>query len=338
MNQRIARYLSLLLLFLPLLAGCDFVNGWLGSTAQSDPEQESVTENDSPNEALNANSVVSNVQFNQENITVGTFNIQVLGVKKMSDPVVVDALVKIIRYFDVLAIQELRSVDQSIIPELVQRLNDAGNEGSYGYNYMVGPRQGRTNSTEQYVFIFDENRVAFAGEAFMVPDDQDDRFHREPMVARFRCLTPPGRIPFTFSLINIHTDPDEARQEVDALADALSYVRKVHSHEDDILVLGDLNADPDHFYRFGEIPNLQALIPAKVPTMLRGQNCNDNIVLDRIATTEFLNKAGVFDFRSELGLSQELAEKVSDHLPVYAIFSIYESHSSDIAGRQSTIR
>src|SRR5204863_6411769 len=50
----------------------------------------------------------------------------------------------------------------------------------------------------------------------------------------------------------------------------------------------------------------------------------DNLVFDRTATQEFLGRSGVFDFLREYNLSEAQAKQVSDHLPVWAEFSIYE--------------
>ena len=50
----------------------------------------------------------------------------------------------------------------------------------------------------------------------------------------------------------------------------------------------------------------------------------DNIVYHEKATAEFTGRGGVFDFMREYGILQEDAMEVSDHLPVWAEFSIYE--------------
>jgi hypothetical protein len=55
-------------------------------------------------------------------ISIGSFNIQVFGTSKMSDANLMGYLVDIARKFDVLAIQELRSTDDTIIPRFVQMI------------------------------------------------------------------------------------------------------------------------------------------------------------------------------------------------------------------------
>jgi hypothetical protein len=61
-----------------------------------------------------------------------------------------------------------------------------------------------------------------------------------------------------------------------------------------------------------------------VPTNVRGTKLYDNIVYHSLATGEFTGRAGVFDFLREFNLNQDEALEISDHLPVWAEFSVYE--------------
>ena len=47
------------------------------------------------------------------------------------------------------------------------------------------------------------------------------------LVAMFRAKQAPPEQAFTFILMNVHTDPDEARQELDALAQAYTAVQRM---------------------------------------------------------------------------------------------------------------
>ena len=60
----------------------------------------------------------------------------------------------------------------------------------------------------------------------------------------------------------------------------------------------------------------------------------DNIVFDRNATVEYTGRSGVLDFAKEFSLTQEQALEVSDHMPVWAEFSVYEGGAAPmVAGR-----
>src|SRR5690606_17761294 len=136
--------------------------------------------------------------------------------------------------------------------------------------------------------------------------------HRPPFVAPFRVRGPPADQAFTFTLINIHTDPDEVKQELNVLDDVYRAVRNDGRGEDDIILLGDLNVDDRNLGEMGEVPGITWLI-AGVPTNTRGTKLYDNILIHRPSTTEFAGKAGVFDLMREFNLTMDQALEVSDH-------------------------
>ncbi len=251
-------------------------------------------------------------------IRVASFNIQVFGEKKVSDPRVRSLLVEIIRQFDVVAIQEIRS-KQDILPQFVDTLNAGGRH----YDFVIGPRLGRTTSKEQYAFVFDTASIEVDRTALYTVADPDDLLHREPLVGWFRVRGPQVEQSFTFSLVNIHTDPDETKQELDALAGVFRAVRSDGRGEDDVIVLGDLNVDDHHLGLLGQIPQIHWAISA-VATNTRGDKLYDNIVFSRAATTEYTGRWGVFDMIREFNLTVDEALRVSDHMPIWAEFNLFE--------------
>jgi endonuclease/exonuclease/phosphatase family metal-dependent hydrolase len=252
-------------------------------------------------------------------IRVATFNIQVFGRSKISKPVVMEILTRIIQQFDLVAIQEVRSQDDDILPRFIEMLNAQGRH----YDFVIGPRLGRTSSTEQYVYVFDRETIEVDRNQLYTINDPDDVLHREPFVAWFRARAAPSDQAFTFSLANIHTDPDEVQQEVDVLDDVFYAVRNDGRQEDDVLLLGDFNASDRQLGQLGRVPNM-AVALSNVATNTAGTKQYDNIVFDRQATREFTGRSGVFDFLRAYDLSLEAARDVSDHLPVWAEFSVVE--------------
>ncbi|MFM7249134.1 MAG: endonuclease/exonuclease/phosphatase family protein [Planctomycetaceae bacterium] len=248
-------------------------------------------------------------------VLVASFNIQVFGETKVSKPQVVEILARIVRRFDVVAIQEVRSKSDSVIPDFVRAVNADGSR----YHWLIGPREGRTVSKEQYCFIYDTNRIEVDAGSIGVVPDPSDRLHRPPMHARFRTRVIPESMAFTFWLVDIHTDPDEVPQEIDALADVFTAMRSLRPDEDDVILLGDLNAGPPQFGRLGKLPGA-AWAVSGVTTNTHRTKTYDNIVFDRFATAEYLGRWGVLDMQSTFGLPQEAALEVSDHNPVWAAF------------------
>jgi len=254
-----------------------------------------------------------------ESIRIASFNIQVFGSSKIQKPRVMDILARIVRQFDIVAIQEIRAKDQDIVPRFVELINAADRQ----FDYVIGPRLGRTSSKEQYAFIFDRASIEVDRSQLYTIDDPDDMLHRPPLVGWFRVRGPPAEQCFTFSLVNIHTDPDEVDLELDALDDVFRVVRDDGRKEDDVIILGDLNVDDRHLGQLGQLSGISWVISG-IPTNTRGSEQYDNFVFHQGATREFTGRGGVYDFMREYNLTQDEALEVSDHLPVWAEFSIYE--------------
>lgn len=268
-------------------------------------------------------------------LRIASFNIQVFGDAKASKPHVYDTLAQIVALFDVVAIQEIRTKDEFFMQKFVQRINELA--PGRQFDCRVGPRLGRTQSKEQYAFVFDTARVLVHPRMVYTLPDENDLLHREPLVAMFMARGPPADQAFTFILVNVHTDPDEAREEMDVLAQVYSLVRRNSGGEDDILMLGDFNTNVPNsrplsrsdLGRLGEIPNIYPVIQNE-PTNIIRTKLHDNILFHSLSTTEYKLRGGVYDFPRQLasmGVSLEQAKEVSDHLPVWADFSIYESGS-----------
>lgn len=288
------------------------------------------------------------VRHNDRTIRIATFNIQVFGPTKAGKPHVMQVLAGIVRHFDVVAIQEIRSRDQTLIPRFVKLINQpAGEAAPRNYRHVLGPRLGRTSSKEQYAYIFDAASVEVDRASVYTVGDPEDLLHREPLVAQFRVRGPPPDEAFTFVLVNIHTDPDEADMEVDTLADVYRAVRQASTSgasdsgvgEDDVIILGDLNApgelplDMRGLGRLGQLPGIQAAIVSE-PTNARRDKLYDNLVFHAPSTVEFTGRAGVLNVMRRFNLTSEEELSVSDHLPVWAEFTLLENGAS--GGRLAT--
>jgi endonuclease/exonuclease/phosphatase family metal-dependent hydrolase len=218
----------------------------------------------------------------QDTIRIASFNIQVFGEDKLADPAVMETLVQIVRNFDVVAVQEIRAQQQDILPHFVALLNA---DGQYHYEYVIGPRLGRTASKEQYAFIFDRASIEVDRLNLYTVDDPDDLLHREPLVGWFRARGPAPEEAFTFTLANIHTDPDEVDRELDVLDDVFYAVRDDRRKEDDTIILGDFNANDANLRQLGQISGMFAVV-RNTPTNTRGTKQYDNILFQETATPE----------------------------------------------------
>jgi deoxyribonuclease-1-like protein len=275
---------------------------------------------DPPGGAPPTTSISAASARNTGTVRVATFNIQVYGVSKAGKPEVMRILADVVRRFDVVAIQEIRAIDQTVLPQLVELANADGR----AYDFVLGPRLGRTSSKEQYAYVYDTARLEVEPDSVYTIPDRNDRLHRAPLVARFRTRSPSRGREFTFTLVNVHTDPDEVRDEVDLLDEVIRFVRRSDDREDDVILLGDLNADERKLGELAAMPNVAWVISGE-PTNTRRTATYDNLVFDARATGEYTGRAGVLDLEATYGLSRERALEVSDHLPVWAEFTDFES-------------
>ncbi|ETA67814.1 metal-dependent hydrolase [Methanolobus tindarius DSM 2278] len=250
-----------------------------------------------------------------DTLRIGAFNVQVFGVTKADKPEVMDVLADIVRTYDVIAIQEIRDKSQTALPELVDLVNSDGSE----YDYVVSERLGRTTSKEQYAYIYNTATVS-VNDAYTYPEPNGtDPFHRQPYIASIEALQ--GNYDAT--LIVIHTDPDEATEEINALDDVLSYAQSQNPEESDFIIMGDLNADGSYFDEDGtsDLDEYYWIIDDSQDTTTK----STDYTYDRIILTDdsdITGELGVFRFDLVYGLDEELTTDVSDHYPVYAEFMI----------------
>lgn len=249
-------------------------------------------------------------------IKLAAFNLQVFGTTKAGKPEVMDVLSKIIRNYDVIAVQEIRDSSQTALPKLRDAINSMGSP----YDYVVSERLGRTTSKEQYAYLYNTQTIQLIGSPYTYPDS-NDLFHREPYVANFKVKN--GN--FDFVLVTIHTDPDTATQEINDLTMVVEDARSKYQGEGDFIVMGDLNADCTYFKENSQSPlrssDYNWVINNSVDTTTKSTDCTyDRIIITTPAKTDFTGEAGVFRFDTAYNLNYESTIAVSDHYPVYAGF------------------
>ncbi|SCY70931.1 endonuclease/exonuclease/phosphatase family protein [Desulfoluna spongiiphila] len=251
-------------------------------------------------------------------LAIANFNVQVFGVSKAGKPEVMEALGTIISHFDVVAIQEIRDKSGRAIHVLEGKVDTLGHD----YDTVIGPRLGRTSSKEQYAYLYKSDALEFI-EAYTFDDSSDDIFHREPFIAQFRAREG----DFSFVLITLHTDPDDAASEINALPDVVADARDHFPDETRFMVLGDLNADCAYYDEDDTSSTLRGqgyrwLITNGMDTNLARSACTyDRIIITKETAPYFTGTSGIFPFDEVLGLSAKEAKAVSDHYPVYGIFT-----------------
>jgi endonuclease/exonuclease/phosphatase family metal-dependent hydrolase len=248
-------------------------------------------------------------------IRIYSFNIQIFGASKMKKPKVVDVLVDIISHVDVVAVQEVRSTNDEPVQQFMRLLPAR-------YDYVLGPREGRTASKEQYWVIYNTEKLSVVDSATY--DDSADRFQRSPLAVYFQTND-----RFDFILIDNHIQPSDAEKEIAALPEVIRYFQRMWN-ESDALVMGDFNADGSYYNE----NNLASVFPDSDyqivitneydTTVAESDNTYDRFIITASSKEDFTGNFGVvyydalYDF-SSLGIEPK---EVSDHFPVWAEFYI----------------
>lgn len=254
-------------------------------------------------------------------IRIATFHLDHFDRYKSMQADTVQALARIIRNFDIVAVQDIRCLEQHVLPRFVDAINGVTQD----FDFVIGPHVGRYPTQEQLAFIFNTQRVALDRSEIYTIQDPDDLLHSEPLVAWFRTRGAKPEEAFTFTLVNIHThDQDgEAERENRLLRSIFENVRNDRRGEDDIILLGDFQMPTTQLKKLANLPSAVFVI-AETPTDPAQLTQRHNIIFDSMATVEFTGRSGVLDFLREMNLSLEQAERISRHLPVWAEFSIFE--------------
>jgi endonuclease/exonuclease/phosphatase family metal-dependent hydrolase len=249
-------------------------------------------------------------------IKVAAFNIQVFGRTKRGKAEVMEVLVDVAREFDVMLVQEIRDISGETAPAYLDLING----GNASYAYVESERLGRSTSKESYAYYWDTETVEYVDGSACVYNDTLDVFEREPFVASFRSGG------FDFTLVGIHTKPDDAEHEIGNLTVVVASILAMNPGEGDVIVMGDFNADGGYFDEDGPSPfkgvDYNWVVDNGVDTMTKTDWTYDRIVLlDGTYQGEYvMDSCSVYYFDAVLGLSQELTEDVSDHYPVYAVY------------------
>ncbi len=249
---------------------------------------------------------------------IGAFNLHNFGPARLQKPEAMQALVTILRRYDIAVLMEIRDRSGMAAAELLAQLNT---DPQRQYALKLSSRLGRGERKEQYGLLYRPERVSI-DDIYEYDDGLEpngDLFSREPMVA---YLDLSG---LTVSLIMLHADPNAVALELNRLIPV--YEDAVQREGDpDAIILGDLNADcgflPDKdkpFVRLLSDARFRWLLGDAVDTTV---HASTDCAYDRIIVTKTLDpyivpgSARVENFTAELGLSESQALEVSDHYPV----------------------
>lgn len=264
-------------------------------------------------------------------LRIASFNLHNYGLAKSKRFHVMESYAKIIRQFDLVAVQGIRTDDSNVIAALLDHVNRQG--GSYGI--LTSPRLGRQVPPQQYAFLFDTRRVQPIDKPYVVADPAG-LLQRAPFVGWFRAIGPAPEQALTFSLVNWHIESTAAEKETPHLAKLIDAVRQDGRGEDDVIVAGTLQIGEQELTPLLAGSAYQWLVRA-VPTVTDGDWELDNFIVDSKATVEYTGRSGSFDFLREFNLNVAQSLEVSEHLPIWAEFFLEEGRSSGLVATESSL-
>ena len=226
-------------------------------------------------------------------------------------------IAKVLINYDFIAIVELR--DEVVLMRTEAILAGMGRDYDYVMSLPVGAKV-----KERYAFLFDPQivRVIEDGEVF---PDPNDVFLREPYFATFKA----GE--FDFTAIAVHViwgdSVNQRRREVQELANVYQAVQAADDEEQDVILLGDFNRNPDDQSAYGPLLSIRLMehlfqFPQK--SHIKDTSLYDNIFFQTNHVTEYTGESGIDRF-DEIHFGNDDAAAslaVSDHRPVWGIFRI----------------
>tara|TARA_Y100001980_G_scaffold46347_1_gene30362 strand:+ start:18283 stop:19191 length:909 start_codon:yes stop_codon:yes gene_type:complete len=258
------------------------------------------------------NSIDLDEQYNSTNITIASFNIKIFGKTKASNESVMAELVEIVSIYDIIAIQEVKDINQEVPYQFLELLNNhSDNKFEMLLSERSGTQEDDKNSQEQYIILYDPELISVIDNGTLYNDSVNDSFQREPFLAHLAIKN----TSLDFVLGVIHTKPAAAEKEISALIDVFNWSSEYFSDQD-VIIVGDYNADCSYFdeediadLAIGSSEFLWA-IPNEADTNLASSNCTyDRMVLTGEIKNNFNGKWGVDESFSE--------SSISDHWPIW---------------------
>lgn len=250
-------------------------------------------------------------------LKLAAWNIRIMSDKSRTDAEL-KAIARTLADYNFIAIVELR--DEVVLQRTQRILSEMGKT----YQYQLSPAVG-SGVKERYAFLYESELVSVVTRGELYPDAADGKgdFIRDPYWATFRAGA------FDFSVIAVHViwgDTVRLRKaEVKALADVYRYVQKANGAEDDVLLVGDFNRNPndaESYSRIMAIPSMIRLFELPQKSHIRDSSLYDNIFFQTDYVTEYLGSSGIDRFdETDFGNDDKAANlAVSDHRPVWAVF------------------
>ncbi|WP_404309121.1 exonuclease/endonuclease/phosphatase family protein [Neorhodopirellula lusitana] len=270
------------------------------------------------------NSLSRRSRYAPAQLRVASWALDGFGPTKLASDLARKNLVRVIRQFDVIALQQISSLQMDLVPRMIDAINESSlGGGAPLYDYVLGPPTGPKDRGEQMAILFNPARVRVDRSQTYTVADPDNQMTYDPLVAWFRAAEPDEDLAWTFTMVNIRVDLSRAPREVALINQLFKSVREDGRGEDDVVIAGLFQADDAYLLPVVAGPQIRAAVTS-TPTDIFGRHQTSNLLYDQGSTAEAIGRGGVYDFLRVYNLSAAQAQAVSSYLPVYAEFSPLE--------------
>ncbi len=268
----------------------------------------------------------------RDSIKIATWNVENWGKTKSTDPWRMDKIADTLAQYDLVAVQEISNIREISDPGCPRNENDCPGDPACGmiggalqshlnerlglnYSFAFSPQV----RDERYLFVYNPEKVKLLEEGLLEdPDesgpacdpDPDDigLMSRQPFMGVFRAGD------FDFMLLNVHTSPYRNQEELEGLERL--YRRVLGMGEEDVIIIGDLNADCDYLPErestgLGD-REFRWVVPEDADTTVGRSDCAYDALI--------ITQATFTDFSGSWGIEKGIPRNVSDHYPVWAEF------------------
>ena len=254
--------------------------------------------------------------FSQTKIV--SWNISDFGKTRDADEI--RAIARIVKDFDIVAIQEVVAIDPGGA-QAVARLADQLNRMGAKWDYRVSdPTESPGKRMERYAFLWKTSKVKLQGRPWL-DKNCEPTMYREPYLARFKTKAQKDIL-----VVNYHSrsHKDQPQQEITCFYDYPTYYKN-----EVILFAGDYNTNCHDrvfspLYELGFEPNLlgqKTTLKRKCGTGGAYLNHPIDFILYNKQQVNLLD-AGFVDFVNDCQLLTT-ARMISDHLPVWVEVEVF---------------
>jgi len=247
-------------------------------------------------------------------VKIGSWNIKDMGRTKTSDQI--ECMANILRDFDVIALQEVVAGfgGTQSVAKLADELNRKGGKWLYT---ISNPTVSSPYSSERYAYLWKPSKVALIGKAWL-NQNYVNEIEREPFMVKFLYKKD------TFTIVSFHAIPKTKQPEREIKY--FKFFPDFYKNEK-LIFLGDFNVSQKNnvfnpLKKMGYVPVLK-----KQKTTLRTKCLNDGCLASAYDNIFFngdefeLLSSGTIHFYKKYKDFKK-ARKLSDHVPVFAVFSL----------------